>query len=137
MRLRFILLLSLALIFKYNAKATHLVGGEFTYKYMGTAAGGNKYQVSLSIYEDCINGSLSAIASDNPACFALYDGNGMLINVDSNVYYFDSVVVPANFNNICVINPPAVCLEKKNFCKKLYPATQFFRLFHIISKMLP
>src|ERR1700733_11136331 len=47
------------------AKATHIVGGEFTYIYLGDSTSGgitfNKYQMSLSIYEDCLHGNPVAI----------------------------------------------------------------------------
>ena len=34
--------------------ASHLEGGEITYKYLGAVAGGNKYEVTLVLYEDLI-----------------------------------------------------------------------------------
>jgi gliding motility-associated-like protein len=92
------------------ARATHIVGGEVTYKYQGNGV----YEITLIIYEDCLNGTPAAIASDNPAFVSLYDGTGTLLHYDS-VLYSSSIQVPANFSNSCVNNIPAVCLLKKTF----------------------
>jgi gliding motility-associated-like protein len=101
--------------------ASHIVGGEATYAYLGNVLSGGvvcqKYQVSITIYEDCQNGQHSAIEADNPAYFAVYDTFRNLINVDTDVNYTSSVLVPLNFNNACIDNPPTVCLLKKTFQK--------------------
>jgi gliding motility-associated-like protein len=114
-----ITLLSLAVL---PARASHIVGGEFTYKYLGDTTVGftllQKYQVSLSIYEDCINGQPEARAQDNPAFFSIYPGGSTTpVYIDTNVYYASSVVVPANFSNSCITNIPPVCLLKKTFIR--------------------
>lgn len=107
------------------ARASHIVGGEFSYKYLGDSlAPGillHKYLVSLSIYEDCQNGQPEAIAQDNPAYFSLYDlGNTLYAAVDTSVYYISSLPVPLNFSNSCITNIPPVCLQKKTFQKLYY-----------------
>jgi len=105
-----------------QARASHIVGGEMIYKYLGDSTSGllrfHLYQVSLSIYEDCFNGQLEAIAQDNPAFLGLFDAaSHATIQVDSNVLYTSAVTVPANFNNLCVSNIPPLCLLKKTFIK--------------------
>ena len=127
MRNRLTKILALMMLFcSLQAVASHIVGGEGTYKFMGTQyVGGtlyNKYQVSITIYEDCQNGQPSAIQADNPAFLAAYDlkandSAGHLLDVDTNVYYQSSVLVPANFSHLCISNPPVVCLLKKTFVK--------------------
>ena len=109
-------LLLLCCCFAQRAGATHIIGGEMTYKYLGTVAGGNKYEISLTIYEDCHNGSQAAIDADNPAFMVVYDSNKNRIYFDS-AYYSTSETVPTNFNISCVLNPPIVCLLKKTFIK--------------------
>lgn len=109
----------------FKASGSHIVGGEFTYKYLGdTLVGGvpyNKYQVSLSIYEDCQNGQPEAIAQDNPAYFGVfYAASGIPYQIDTNIFYASSVPVPANFSNACVTNIPPTCLLKKTFIKTYY-----------------
>ena len=110
----------------FEASASHIVGGEYIYKYLGDTLIGtvlnHKYLVSLSIYEDCQNGQPEAIAQDNPAFLAAYNNSypyTTYVNVDS-VNYATSVVVPANFSNSCVTNVPPTCLLKKTFIKTYY-----------------
>ena len=59
--------------------ATHIAGGEITYKYLDT----NKYLVRLTLFVDCFNGSTGAIALDSNAVFAYFDADtDTLINFD-------------------------------------------------------
>ena len=106
------------------ATASHIVGGEGTYKYLGSETIGGlfyyKYEVSITIYEDCQNGQPSAIAADNPAFLAAYDSAGNQVNIDTNVQCQTPIIVPANFSNLCISNPPTVCLVKKTFVKDYY-----------------
>ncbi len=107
-----------------SARASHIVGGETTYKYLGdTTISFNplvklyKYQVSVSIYEDCQNGQPEAIRDDNPAFLAVYKAAipTSLIRADSVGFSGSPVTVPTNFSNACVTNIPATCLLKKTF----------------------
>jgi len=111
---RIIAALMLVCICAGMARASHIVGGEVTYKFVSSSAAGNHYVFTLTIYEDCLNGSADAIAKDNPAYYAIYNGHNVLIVGDS-VDYDSSVTVPANFSLQCVTNPPSLCLIKKTF----------------------
>ncbi|MFZ7118025.1 MAG: hypothetical protein ACO1G1_06150, partial [Bacteroidota bacterium] len=53
-------------LFADSAKATHIVGGEIFYSYLGN---GN-YQVTMYIYRDCANG---VPPFDDPAAIGIYD----------------------------------------------------------------
>ena len=107
-----------------KAKASHIVGGEVTYQFIKDSVVGlykyNIYSVSISIYEDCLNGQPQAIAEDDPAYIAAYTSIGGA----SNLYFKDSMLhtsainLPANFQNACVANIPATCLIKKTFTKR-------------------
>jgi gliding motility-associated-like protein len=107
----------------FKAIGSHIVGGEVTYVYLGdssTVSGTiyHKYKVSLSIYEDCLNGQPEAIQQDNPAFIGIFDAvttNPYII--DTSVYYLSSVPVPINFSNSCVSNIPSTCLLKKTFIR--------------------
>jgi gliding motility-associated-like protein len=113
---RMLLLVSLSLVYG-RSLASHIVGGEVAYHYLGAVSGGYKYQVSLTIYEDCLSADTKPeiIAQDNPAHITIFDlGTGKPFSIDS-VYYTSSDSVPSNFNNACVANPPMLCLLKKTF----------------------
>jgi len=94
--------------------ATHIVGGEVTYKFLGSVPGGNSYRVHLTIYEDCLNGSTGAIAADTLAYLTVDDGAGQFVSFDS-VYSVPPIIVPANFSNLCISNIPAICLQKRDY----------------------
>jgi gliding motility-associated-like protein len=106
------------------AKATHIVGGEITYKYLGDTVISSvlkkKYQVSLTIYQDCKEGDDGAIDNDNPAYLGVFDGAGTTVQIDTDVHYTFNESVPTNFNNSCVTNPPKTCILKKTFLKTYY-----------------
>jgi gliding motility-associated-like protein len=110
-----------------EAMASHIVGGEFTYVYLGDSTGINhfvysKYQVNLTIYEDCQNGQPEAIAQDDPAWIGVFNGMGQTYEMDTGdfaygIHFTSSIAVPANFSNACVTNVPPTCLLKKTFTK--------------------
>lgn len=100
-----------------QAAASHIVGGDLTYRCVGPGPNNTtRYEIRLEIYQDCYNGAPQAIAEDNPAYLRIFEGNGAS-------YIFDSIgassilIVPPNFNNICVTNPPSVCLRKATFVR--------------------
>src|SRR5579872_5819198 len=102
----------------FGARASHIVGGEMTYKYLGDSAGYYRYQVSLIIYEDCLNGQPTAIAQDNPAYFGVYQAAIPFTYVYADsAFYTTSVTVPTNFANSCITQVPQTCLLKKTFVK--------------------
>lgn len=107
-------LLLLLVAFSNRTYATHIVGGELTYKCLG----GDKYQVTLVIYEDCLNGEPDAIAQDTPAYIGIFSKNGELTRYSSDsIRPSSNVLVPPNFSNSCVNNPPATCLRRVTFNK--------------------
>ncbi len=102
------------------ASASHIVGGEMMYECLGRVVPGHtRYRVWLNIYQDCLGGHQDAIGSDNPAVFAIFDGNGNRVPVGGVVYdLVDSsgdIAIPPNFHNQCVNNPPSVCLRRVTF----------------------
>jgi gliding motility-associated-like protein len=131
----------------YPLLASHIVGGEVSYKYLGETEQGalSIYTVSISIYEDCLNGSVSAIADDDPAYLIVYANDKTtsdpILNYDTtfipfdnavskygcyNGYFYDSlyhtasIKVPTGFSNQCVTNVPQTCLTQKTFTKTYY-----------------
>ncbi len=125
----FTILLFLCSLSVFKASGSHIVGGEVTYVYLGDSTAGSsgvvlhRYRVSLSIYEDCLNGQPEAIAEDNPAYLGVFDATtGAIFEIDTGYkainYVIPYVNVPINFSNNCVSNIPATCLLKKTFVKE-------------------
>ncbi len=107
-------LLILLVILSKSAFASHIVGGEFTYKCIGT----NKYEFTLNLYRDCLppsqgGGNPAALADDDPAYISIFKGNNFY-NVDS-IYSANSIIVPVNFSSACINNPPATCINRLQF----------------------
>lgn len=110
-----ILLLPIVLLAFFHADASHLSGGQMTYQYLGDSSGYHKYQVTLSIYEDYKYGSPEAIAQDNPAIFAIYDGLGQPIYFDTAIYYSSLIELPDSVINFCGRTVNGLYLQKKTF----------------------
>ena len=124
-----------------SARASHLAGGSMTYAYMGDSLSGSgdtfyKYRVTLTIYEDCLNGSPQAIAQDNPAFFSAFrplTGSAYAVyELDSfsegpnAIYYASSVTIPEAYANSCGLSSTNVgtCLLQKKFIKDYaFPAS--------------
>jgi gliding motility-associated-like protein len=100
----------LAILFSicfFEAVATHIVGGELNYRYLGN----NIYEVSLTVYRDCYNGQAPF---DNPASIGAFDQNGMLIS-DNLVYINDQQQFPNIINTPCLTAPTNVCYEVAHY----------------------
>lgn len=95
-------------VFAFTANATHIVGGEITYTYLGN----NQYQINLSVFIDCINGQPGAISQDAQAYIGVFDGNNgniisgypVLINRSGPVR-----ITKVNYN--CISTIPNACVD--------------------------
>jgi gliding motility-associated-like protein len=123
-RLRRVMLLALCLSCT-NVWASHLVGGEFTYRYVGRSISGlQHYQVTLTLYKDCINGQPDALAQDNPAFIAIYDAAGHIFQVDTTIFKPPIDTLPFNPETRCgyaqLYAATQVCMLKQTFVKDYY-----------------
>ena len=92
------------IVLSVTAKATHIVGGEIYYDYLGN----NNYQITLKVYRDCINGQAPY---DNPAYVGVYDQNSVLLQTLS-LTFPGSQQMPIAINNPCYLPPANVCVEE-------------------------
>ena len=97
-----------------QAFASHLVGDEFTYKLMDSVGGLYHYQVTLTLYADCLAGEPEAIAQDDPAYFAVYKGTGELVETDS-AHHSSSATVPVSSSSSCGSGSTTLCVLKRTF----------------------
>ncbi|MBI3512172.1 MAG: PKD domain-containing protein [Bacteroidetes bacterium] len=84
--------------------ATHIVGGEIFYDYLGN----NDYRITLKVYRDCLNGQAPY---DNPASVGIFDVNGNLVDTLS-MNFPGSNPVPPSINSPCYTPPGNVCVEE-------------------------
>jgi len=98
------LIFFLAIIPKFHF-ATHIVGGEVYYNYLGN----NQYKIFLDVFRDCYNGIPPL---DNPAFVTIYNSSNsvvMTLNLD-----LDStrIIDQQSINNPCINPPNNVCVQK-------------------------
>lgn len=93
--------------------ASHMVGGDITYKCLGK----NQFQITLTLFQDCLNGSPQAIQQDDPAYYDIYTqgANPVLVQQGDVPSTLTIDPVPPNFNNSCINNPPKTCLREQKF----------------------
>lgn len=84
--------------------ATHIVGGEIYYDYLGN----NNYRITLKVYRDCWNG---IPPFDNPAHIFIFNSAGVFIDSIA-MPVPGSVVLPPTVNNPCFVPPTDVCVEE-------------------------
>ena len=104
-KLSSILLVLLSLI---DLRATHIVGGEMTYKFLGN----NQYRIRLDVYIDCINGSAEAIQSDETAIIGIFNGDTRNILSGYPIYVArkgPTRIQKTNYN--CLKVTPNACVD--------------------------
>ncbi len=114
-----LLFLFIALVSGYSSKATHLVGGEMSYKCLG----GNQYEITLTIFRDDFYGQAQL---DDPAMVTVFNATTFakvnLNNGEPNpfpIYSPASTILPTNTNS-CISNPPRdVRIQKGVYTKIL------------------
>lgn len=99
-----ILFLLFLTLFSFKTYATHIVGGEIFYDYLGS----NNYRVTLKLYRDCY---LGQAPYDDPATIFIFDNSGMFID-SLEIPFPGSRHLPTTINNPCFIPPTDVCVEE-------------------------
>lgn len=88
-----------------QSNATHIVGGELYYKYLGS----NNYEITLIVYRDCYTGNPPF---DDPGAIGIFDVNNVLLfNLQVPVDP-DSITIPPTINSPCFIPPTDVCYRR-------------------------
>ena len=124
---RIVLFITLFLL-SFSSKAAHLVGGEISYKCVGTGTNGNTYQIRLTIYRDC---NSSGAPFDMQAPITIYGGPNQNTVVQTVMVARGPIVgIPAVVNNPCLQTPPNVCTEKATYTTNvtLQPATHGYTI---------
>ena len=91
--------------------ATHIVGGEITYRCLGN----NTYEITLTVYRDCYNGIPNF---DNPARVGIYEKGAdstLVRNLALAYNAFSNDTLPIILNNPCLTAPPDVCVHKATY----------------------
>ncbi|MES2558879.1 MAG: gliding motility-associated C-terminal domain-containing protein [Bacteroidota bacterium] len=95
--------------FREQARASHVVGGDLTYKHIIN----DSFEVTLTLYIDCINGIPAAIAQDADAMLGIFDTSGTLIRT-----MLENRSLPTRINSVsldCVLPPANACVDKYTY----------------------
>ena len=87
--------------------ATHIVGGEITYRCLGN----NQYEITLTVYRDCYNG---VPFFDDPASVGIYEKGADSVLVKKLLLpynLFSNDTLPVKLSNPCLTLPPDVCVH--------------------------
>ncbi len=103
----FLMLLN-SFIISEEAKATHIVGGELNYQYLGN----NIYRIWLTVYRDCYNG---VPPFDNPASIGVFDAGNNALIFERLLTRNPSDTIPPTINSPCFIPPTNVCYERTTY----------------------
>jgi gliding motility-associated-like protein len=92
------------LFISFQAKASHIIGGDIYYNYLGN----NQYRFFITLYRDC---NSTGAAYDNPLALTIFLANGAVFqNLD--VPFPGSITLPNTFNNPCATPPSNICVER-------------------------
>ncbi len=93
--------------FSSNVYATHIVGGELNYTYLGN----DQYEIRLTMYRDCYNG---VPPFDNPASIGIFDQFNNFVT-ELLVVFPGSDTIPSTINSPCIIPPTNICYEHTSY----------------------
>ncbi len=111
-----ILIACIMLGFTTQLTATHITGGEFTYRYLYTQSNKVYYETKLVLYRDCN----SSTGFANPVALGIYKATNYSSIGTRSVYMTGNAI---NVSPIC--NQTGVCIEKAIYIDTLsFPSTQ-------------
>lgn len=103
--------LTLILLFPTLANATHVVGGEIYYNYLGN----NEYEIILKVYRDCGPTNVNGTGFDLSASVGIFEtssGDILFSDFFMDLGSAEVEVMPIELENPCFILPPDVCVER-------------------------
>lgn len=105
--LKFLIFILIISFYGGRLSATHIVGGEMNYKYLG----GNNYEIRLTVYRDCYNG---VPPFDNPAYLGVFNVFNILVYSYALPLTQVDTVQPYIYSP-CLTPPLDVCYERTTY----------------------
>ncbi len=109
MKIKQLLVVLLLTFVSLESFATHIVGGEIFYDFLG----GNNYQITLKLYRDCYTG---LAPYNDPATVFIFDNSGNFVE-SVEIPFPGSVTLPITINNPCFTPPIDICVEEAIYIK--------------------
>lgn len=94
-------------IFIPKLHATHIVGGEITYRCLGD----NNFEITLTVYRDCFNGQPPF---DTVASIGVFDFLWSL-KKELRIRYVKDDTIPVVLTDPCLAIPPGVCVHRSSY----------------------
>src|SRR5690349_15893659 len=97
----------LLVLFSFQAKASHITGGEMYYTYIGMNGNMYEYEVTLRLLQRCGSGRQFL----NPTIFSVFDKTTNARMQDIVVPIFRTENIAIGNPDPCITNPPLVCYD--------------------------
>lgn len=107
--MRQLVLSIILLLFTFNSWASHIIGGEIYYDYIGN----NQYRFYVAVYRDCAS---SGADFDSPLYLGVYTSSGSLQQTVT-ITAPPSTRLPIAFDNPCIKPPTGFCNERAIYSK--------------------
>lgn len=104
-----LLILSGVFLLSNQLKATHIVGGEVTYRNIVN----DSFEITLTLYIDCVNGDPVAVLRDSTAILGIFNSSNVLIQSLTAHRSLPQRVNTVNYN--CVQPPSNACVDKYTY----------------------
>lgn len=111
MAFRIFLLIVTCWFISMDLSATHIVGGDLTYQYLGN----NQYEVTLVVYRDCGPTNTNNTQFDDPVIIAVYNGSNLFDELNVPLLSSNTEYIPLELDNPCYTVPPQLCVEKATY----------------------
>ena len=105
MKSKILFLTLLGSFFFIPTNATHIIGGEISYQYLGS----DDYEITLNLYRDCFYGCCDL---PDPETVRIYDALGS--EIPGSPFDFPRIsydTLDLSYNNICFIPPTDICVQ--------------------------
>ncbi|HEY6061995.1 MAG TPA: PKD domain-containing protein [Chitinophagaceae bacterium] len=104
---RFVIISVLLTALCSAAVASHITGGEMSYRYLGMTNGQYRYEVTLKLYQRCNSGR----QFPNPAIISIFNKTNNSRVTDINVNIGNTENISITNPDPCISNPPDVCYD--------------------------
>ena len=101
------------LLFSFQVHASHLIGGDITYRCINPQT--NRFEIIFTLYQDCLDGNPQAIADDNPSYYAIFQNGSNTAYQTGSLNAQQIQIIPSGFSNDCINNFPNTCLQMMRF----------------------
>ena len=97
-----------------SSAATHIVGGELYYEYVGETGDipANWYRVTLIVYRDCGPTNTNGTDFDFEASIGVFNNGDLQFNMSLLLADANINEIPVELENPCFILPPDVCVQE-------------------------